>query len=414
VFRVFRGFRENDLDLPASPMIDPYVARKRKPQPSYAETPEVINPLDGVVQDPGSLVPLNCVYRDDARGIWLYQGDCLEVLDAIAAKHPDGCFDMIFADPPYFLSNGGITCHAGRMVKVDKGTWDKSRGPELNHEFNTEWLRRCQKVLKPNGSIWVTGTHHVIFSVGYAMQQLGFKILNDVAWEKPNPPPNLSCRYFTHSTETVIWAAKNEKSKHCFNYQVMRQMAGGKQMKTVWRIYPPSNGEKVFGKHPTQKPVALVERCLLAATNPGDLVLDPFMGAGSSALFAVDTKANVAQAIFLSNLSSSIRQQCRIDPTSGSTHQERRRSCCRQPNDIVVRRSLCSLSSWYWWSVASCRRRAPKGLARDAIASSGTKTTRPWALPNSSRQTLPKRGGRHLKRPRRSRTRKNAARRSVR
>ncbi|MGD0090626.1 MAG: site-specific DNA-methyltransferase [Planctomycetota bacterium] len=235
-------------------------------------------------------MPLRCVFRDEGRGIWLYHGDCLEILDAIAAKHPDGCFDMIFADPPYFLSNGGITCHAGRMVKVDKGTWDKSRGPELNHEFNTEWLRRCQKVLKPNGTVWVTGTHHVIFSVGYAMQQLGLKILNDIAWEKPNPPPNLSCRYFTHSTETVIWAAKNEDSKHCFNYQLMRQTAGGKQMKTVWRIPPPANGEKVFGKHPTQKPVALVERCLLASTNPGDFVLDPFMGSATTAVAAVNLK----------------------------------------------------------------------------------------------------------------------------
>jgi hypothetical protein len=135
------------------------------------------------------------------------------------------------------------------MVKVDKGDWDKSRGPELNHEFNTEWLKRCQRALKPNGTIWVTGTSHVIFSVGYAMQQLGFKILNDIAWEKPNPPPNLSCRYFTHSTETVLWAAKNGRSKHQFNYALMRQIAGGKQMKSVWRIYSPKADEKKFGKH---------------------------------------------------------------------------------------------------------------------------------------------------------------------
>ncbi len=149
--------------------------------------------------------PPRLAYDDPARGLWLYHGNCLELLDAIYRKYGEaGRFDAIFADPPYFLSNGGITCHAGRMVKVDKGDWDKSRGPELNHEFNTEWLRRCQRVLKPNGTLWVTGTHHVIFSVGYALQQLGFKILNDIAWEKPNPPPNLSCRYFTHSTETVI------------------------------------------------------------------------------------------------------------------------------------------------------------------------------------------------------------------
>ena len=274
------------------------------------------------------------VFHDASHRLWLYHGNSLELLDAIAAKYPEGRFDAIFADPPYFLSNGGITCHAGKMVKVDKGDWDVSRGPELNHEFNTEWLRRCQRVLKPNGTIWVTGTHHVIFSIGYALQQLGFKILNDIAWEKPNPPPNLSCRYFTHSTETVLWAAKNEKSKHVFNYSVIRQIAGGKQMKTVWRDVPsvtcqvsgehdashitrdtqhmtpdtsdlthdtshltpvwtlaaPSSEEKRFGKHPTQKPVALVERCLLASTNEGDLVLDPFLGNGTTAVASLRLK----------------------------------------------------------------------------------------------------------------------------
>ena len=246
------------------------------------------------------------VFHDDSHSLWLYHGNCLELLDAIYAKYGDaGRFDAIFADPPYFLSNGGITCHAGRMVKVDKGDWDKSRGAEENHNFNLEWLKRCQKVLKPNGTIWVTGTHHVIFSIGFAMQQLGYKILNDIAWEKPNPPPNLSCRYFTHSTETVLWAAKNEKSKHVFNYQEMRKVTG-KQMKTVWRekefpvgeeempliwtLPAPSNGEKAFGKHPTQKPVALVERCLLASTNEGDLVLDPFLGGGTTAIAALHIK----------------------------------------------------------------------------------------------------------------------------
>ncbi len=188
--------------------------------------------LEDIPADPVSPAPER-IYS--ANGISLYHGNSLAILDAIYHKHPDGWFDMIFADPPYFLSNGGITCHAGKMVAVHKGDWDKSRGPEENHQFNTEWLRRAKRVLKPNGTIWVTGTHHVIFSVGFAMQQLGYKILNDIAWEKPNPPPNLSCRYFTHSTETIIWAAKSEKSKHHFNYQAMRQANHGKQMKTVWR-----------------------------------------------------------------------------------------------------------------------------------------------------------------------------------
>ena len=146
-------------------------------------------PVDKLKSAPPS--PPKLAYHDADRSVWLYHGNCLELLDAIAFKYPEGRFDCIFADPPYFLSNGGITCHAGKMVKVDKGDWDKSRGPELNHEFNLEWLRRCQRVLKPNGTIWVSGTLHVIFSIGYAMQQLGFKILNDITWEKPNPPPNL-------------------------------------------------------------------------------------------------------------------------------------------------------------------------------------------------------------------------------
>ena len=242
-------------------------------------------PAEAPAEAPPS--PPVLVYRDDARGVWLYHGNCLELLDVIAAKYPEGRFDCIFADPPYFLSNGGITCHAGRMVKVDKGAWDKSRGPELNHEFNLAWLSRCQRVLKPNGTLWVTGTHHAIFSIGYALQQLGFKILNDIAWEKPNPPPNLSCRYFTHSTETLLWAAKNERSRHAFNYELMRQLNGGKQMKTVWTIAAPGAEEKTFGKHPTQKPLALVERCLLAATAEADLVLDPFVGSGTTALACI-------------------------------------------------------------------------------------------------------------------------------
>lgn len=280
----------------------------RKPKPLYRTRPpkqadsdfvhaESISPAHFELREDGTVVverrnekraPV-LTFRDDARGLWLYHGNSLELLDAIYAKYGDaGRFDAIFADPPYFLSNGGISCHAGRMVKVDKGDWDKSRGPELNHEFNLEWLKRCQRVLKPNGTIWVSGTHHVIFSIGFAMQQLGFKILNDIAWEKPNPPPNLSCRYFTHSTETVLWAAKNEKSKHVFNYAEMKAVTG-KQMKTVWTMTSPKNGEKAFGKHPTQKPVALAERCVLASTKKDDLVLDPFMGAGTTGIACIRT-----------------------------------------------------------------------------------------------------------------------------
>jgi site-specific DNA-methyltransferase (adenine-specific) len=221
-------------------------------------------------------------FDDPKHHLRIYHGDCLEIL----AQLPESSVDLVFADPPYFLSNGGITCHAGKMVSVNKGDWDKSRGPDANHEFNRAWLAAAQRVLKPNGSIWVSGTAHVIHSVGFAMQQLGFKLLNDISWVKPNPPPNLSCRYFTHATETIIWAAKNAKSRHTFNYKLMKETNRGKQMKSVWEIRPPESWEKKFGKHPTQKPVALLERILLASTNEGDLVLDPFLGGGTTLLAA--------------------------------------------------------------------------------------------------------------------------------
>lgn len=222
-------------------------------------------------------------YANQARNIELYLGDCLEILQQI----PENSVDMIFADPPYFLSNGGFTCHAGRMVSVDKGKWDVSRGPELNHEFNKSWLLACQRVLTLNGTIWVSGTSHIIHSVGYAMQQLGYKILNDIIWYKRNAPPNLSCRYFTHSTETVLWAAKSKKSKHAFNYNLMKQINNGKQMRNVWEMSAPPREEKIYGKHPTQKPLTLLDRIVKASTRKNDLVLDPFQGSGSTGLAAL-------------------------------------------------------------------------------------------------------------------------------
>src|SRR6266849_5693034 len=189
------------------------------------------------------------VFDDPRHHIRLYQGDSLELL----ALLPESSVDLIFADPPYFLSNGGITCHACKMVSVNKGAWDKSRGPDANHEFNRAWLAACQRVLKPNGSLWVSGTAHVIHSVGFAMQQLGFKLLNDISWVKPNPPPNLSCRYFTHATETIIWAAKNSKSRHIFNYKLMKETNRGKQMKSVWEIRP-NPGRKNSASTPRKNP----------------------------------------------------------------------------------------------------------------------------------------------------------------
>ncbi|MDD3803327.1 MAG: site-specific DNA-methyltransferase [bacterium] len=246
--------------------------------------------VDLTIMESSEYSPNTCAFRNDEKGVWLYQSNCIEFMDALIRKYPEGKFDMIFADPPYFLSNGGISCHAGKMVKVDKGDWDKSQGPELNHEFNKAWLSRCQKLLKHNGTIWVSGTHHVIHSVGFAMQQLGMKLLNDITWEKPNPPPNLSCRYFTHSTETIIWAAKNEKSRHLFNYDKMREINYGKQMKTVWTMTSANGDEKNLGKHPTQKPIQLLERIILASTNENDLIFDPFSGSSTTGVAAIKHK----------------------------------------------------------------------------------------------------------------------------
>lgn len=212
----------------------------------------------------------------------LYLGDCLKIMDSMQKES----IDMIFADPPYFLSNGGMSCHAGKRVCVNKGEWDKSKGIEETHKFNLEWLKRCQNILTKDGSIWVSGTSHVIYSIGFAMQQLGFKILNDIAWFKVNPPPNLSCRYFTHATETVLWAAKNNNSKHCFNYALMRKINNNKQMQSLWSITAPKQDEKLYGKHPTQKPLALLDRIISSSTKEHDIVLDPFAGSSTTGVAA--------------------------------------------------------------------------------------------------------------------------------
>ncbi len=215
----------------------------------------------------------------------LYKGDSLELL----AQLPEDSIDCIWTDPPYNLSNDGITCIAGRMVKVNKGEWDRSRGVDADHAINRAWLDACYRVLKPEGTIWVSGTIHVYLSVGFAMQQIGYRILNDIVWEKPAPPPNLGCRCFTHSTEILLWATKARKGKdrYTFNYETMKAENGDKQMKNVWRISTPSKEEKRYGKHPTQKPMELVARCLRASTNPGDLVLDPFAGSATTGVVAL-------------------------------------------------------------------------------------------------------------------------------
>ena len=254
----------------------------RKDRVTRAQTDE-FPPTSGV-PDHRDLIKPDPYFASPDGDFTLYCGDVTEILPKIEFRES---VDLIFADPPYFLSNGGITCHAGKMVSVDKGAWDRLDSVQLMHEFNRLWLNACRAILQPNGSIWVSGTRHVIYSVGFAMQELGFKLLNEITWEKPNPPPNLSCRYFTHSTETILWAARDNKSKHKFNYQLMRAEAGDRQMKSVWRLTAPAASEKESGSHPTQKPLALLDRIILASTDAGDLVVDPFAGSGTTGISAV-------------------------------------------------------------------------------------------------------------------------------
>ena len=214
---------------------------------------------------------------------------CADHLDLLASLESDS-IDCIWTDPPYFLSNGGTTCQAGKRVAVNKGAWDQSQGVAADHAFHRSWLAACRRVLKPSGTIWVSGTHHVYLSVGMALMELDFRLLNDIVWEKPNPPPNLGCRCFTHSTEMILWASKARKGasdRYTFNYADMKTDNGGRQMKNVWRFTAPGGAEKSHGKHPTQKPVALIERCLLASTQPGDVVLDPFSGSASTGVAAL-------------------------------------------------------------------------------------------------------------------------------
>ena len=209
----------------------------------------------------------------------LYLADTFDALGRILPE----TVNMIFADPPYFLSNNGITCSAGKAVSVNKGDWDKIENTEEKHAFNRHWIGLCRRALKPNGTLWISGTLHNIYSVGLALEQEGFKIINNITWQKTNPPPNLSCRCFTHSTETILWAQKADKNaKHYFDYEQMKAMNGGKQMKDVWTGALTPSIEKQFGKHPTQKPLYLLERILSASTRTDAVVLDPFCGSSTT------------------------------------------------------------------------------------------------------------------------------------
>ena len=226
-------------------------------------------------------------YKSPNRDFTLLHGDCFQLLREFDFK-----FSCIFADPPYFLSTkNGITCKSGKMVSVKKGDWDNSKEFDEMHTFNGLWINECFRLLKDSGSIFISGTFHNIYSIGMALQQEGFSIVNNITWQKLNPPPNLSCKCFPHSTETVMWAVKNKK-KYFFNYALMKEMNNGKQMKDVWSGPLTPKKEKTFGKHPTQKPQYLLDRIILSASKEGDTVLDPFCGSGTTGVVAIKNGRN--------------------------------------------------------------------------------------------------------------------------
>lgn len=223
----------------------------------------------------------NIKYFYEEEDFKLIKGDTFKILKKLEEKS----IDVIFADPPYFLSSNGITCKGGKMVNVNKGNWDLTLNLKDKHSFNRKWIKESYRVLKDNGTIWISGTLHNIYSIGMALEEEGFKIINNITWQKTNPPPNLSCKTFTHSTETIIWARKDiKKCKYTFNYSVMKELNNGKQMKDVWTTSLTKPSEKKQGKHPTQKPLELLKKIILSSTNENDLILDPFCGSGTTGI----------------------------------------------------------------------------------------------------------------------------------
>jgi DNA (cytosine-5-)-methyltransferase len=220
-------------------------------------------------------------YKSNTGDFTLIQGDCIETLSKFKFH-----FDMVFADPPYFLSNGGISYQSGKIVCVDKGEWDKATTIEDMDMFNLKWLTEVRNHMKDNATIWVSGTLHNIFSVQQQLIKLGFKILNIITWSKTNPPPNISCRYFTYSTEFIIWARKSPKVPHYFNYGLMKELNENKQMTDVWQLPAIGRWEKSCGKHPTQKPLSILARIIQASTKQDAWILDPFSGSATTGIAA--------------------------------------------------------------------------------------------------------------------------------
>ena len=220
-------------------------------------------------------------YQSTDENFSLYKGDSLQILSQISNQ-----FDMIFADPPYFLSNGGKKIQGRRMVSVNKGEWDKKKSSDDIDKVNQEWINQCKPLLKDNGTIWVCGTYHNIFSVEKCLRNAGFRIINIITWQKSDPTPSWGNLHFNFSSEYIIWAKKTPVANHYFNYELMKQLNGGKLMPDVWKLPTVGLWEKTCGKHPTQKPLQLLYRIILASTKVGDIILDPFAGSSTTGIAA--------------------------------------------------------------------------------------------------------------------------------
>lgn len=260
----------------------------------------------------------------------LFHGDSLELIVHIGKK-----VDMIFADPPYFLSKRGIKQINGTWKSFDKGEWDRVTTHNKINEFNKTWLSACRNILKEDGTIFVTGTYHNIFSVATCMRELGYKILNIIVWQKSDAKPTLSRSYFSFTTEYIVWARKNEKVTHFFNCELMEQLNGGTRMSDVWRIPFLSPWEMKCGRHPTQKPLRLLYRIILSSTHIGDTILDPFAGSCTTGI-----AANLLERKFigidqsLDYLMYGIRRKQEIeDPV---TAERIRKKMSENPEEVMV------------------------------------------------------------------------------
>ena len=221
------------------------------------------------------------LYQTVNEDFTLYNGDSMELIGFINKK-----VDMIFADPPYFLSKNISTCINGTWKSFEKGEWDRVTSQENINAFNKKWLSACRNVLKEDGTIFVTGTYHNIFSVEKCLDELGFKIINIIVWQKPDPPVTLSDKRFNFCAEYLIWATRRSCKDYTFNMDTLMKINGDVQMQDVWKLSAASAWEKQNGKHPTQKPLRLLYRAILASTNIGDRILDPFAGSSTTGIAA--------------------------------------------------------------------------------------------------------------------------------